>query len=167
MSAQDVIDGYNIRGLRKFLIAQLREAAFALWGPPGEFAQRRCMISGWPGPTGRAPKAQEATGQTLSDLTHKHSPISAGRGASCRFATRPALRSGRATHTQPKRSRYFRTQPFRRNTELGADRFERAACRLRASPMAELAGENVQRLGTFASPFGERTDPNSGIGGTH
>ena len=33
-----------------------------------------------------------------------------GKGASCRFATRPALRLGRAT--QLKRSRYFRTQPW-------------------------------------------------------
>ena len=53
MSAQDVIDGYKLGvghasglpsgGLKMILLAQLREAAFYLWGPPGDFAQRRCM----------------------------------------------------------------------------------------------------------------------------
>src|SRR5438874_2532107 len=66
------------------------------------------IVDGWPGPMGRAPKAQEAAAQSHSGLARPHLPTNAGRGASCRFATRPALRLGRAT--QSKRSRYFRTQ---------------------------------------------------------
>ena len=44
MSASEIIDGYKIGGLRKILGAQLREAAFSLWGAPGEFAKRRCLV---------------------------------------------------------------------------------------------------------------------------
>ena len=43
LSAIDVVDGFKIRGLRKLLIGQLREAALSLWDAPGEFAKRRCM----------------------------------------------------------------------------------------------------------------------------
>jgi len=38
LSAQEVIDGYKLRGLKKILTARLKEAAFALWGKPGYFA---------------------------------------------------------------------------------------------------------------------------------
>ena len=42
ISAGDLIDGFKIRGLRTYLIGQLREAASRLWGCPGDFAVRRC-----------------------------------------------------------------------------------------------------------------------------
>ena len=42
ISAGELIDGFKIRGLRKFLVGQLREAASRLWGCPGDFAVRRC-----------------------------------------------------------------------------------------------------------------------------
>src|SRR5205814_623821 len=53
MSAADVIDGYKLGGLKKILIAQLRQAAFGLWGVAGDFAQRRCMVGGVGGPDSR------------------------------------------------------------------------------------------------------------------
>ena len=43
ISAAELLDGFKIRNLKKYLTAQLRMAADRLWGSPGEFAQRRCM----------------------------------------------------------------------------------------------------------------------------
>lgn len=42
ISAGELVDGFKIRGVRKFLVGQLREAASRLWGCPGDFAVRRC-----------------------------------------------------------------------------------------------------------------------------
>jgi len=42
VSAGELLDGFKIRGLRKLLIAHLRDAAARLWGRPGDFAVRRC-----------------------------------------------------------------------------------------------------------------------------
>ena len=49
VSAGELVDGFKIRGLRKYLIGHLREAASRLWGAPGDFAVRRCETSP-PGP---------------------------------------------------------------------------------------------------------------------
>jgi len=43
LQAQEVIDGYKLRGLKQVLLAQLREAARALWDRPGQFAYKLCM----------------------------------------------------------------------------------------------------------------------------
>ena len=50
ISAGELVDGFKIRGLRRILVGQLREAAARLWGMPGDFAVRRCGESSPPGP---------------------------------------------------------------------------------------------------------------------
>ena len=46
ISAGELLDGFKIRGLRKYLMGQMREAAYRLWGRPGYFAQVRCLFTG-------------------------------------------------------------------------------------------------------------------------
>ena len=43
LSAQELIDGFNIGRLRHALLEKCREAARALWGVPGEYAKSRCL----------------------------------------------------------------------------------------------------------------------------
>jgi hypothetical protein len=38
LTAQELVDGFKVRGLRKHLTVRLREAAERLWGLPGSFA---------------------------------------------------------------------------------------------------------------------------------
>ena len=123
MSAGEIIGGYKIGGLRQILAAQLREAAFGLWGPPGEFAKRRCMVGG---PVSRVDdgvprhEAQRSVAPARGTILEK-----AGASGARGHAT--ALRSvawhpgkgdianraqSRRELSPPKRSRYFRTQPW-------------------------------------------------------
>jgi hypothetical protein len=51
VSAAELLDGFKIRGLKKYLMAQLRDAAMRLWERPGEFAKRRCMKPHPPAPS--------------------------------------------------------------------------------------------------------------------
>src|SRR5439155_3339331 len=44
MSAGEVVDGHKMRGLKRILMGQLREAARELWGSPGSFALMRCSL---------------------------------------------------------------------------------------------------------------------------
>ena len=45
LSAGEIMDGFKIAGLKKFLVGQLREAACRLWGVPGSFATFRCHFA--------------------------------------------------------------------------------------------------------------------------
>jgi len=45
LSAGEIVDGFKIAGLKKFLVGQLREAACRLWGVPGSFAVYRCHFA--------------------------------------------------------------------------------------------------------------------------
>jgi len=42
LSAQEVIDGFRLRGLKNVLLARMREAARQMWGAPGYFAAFKC-----------------------------------------------------------------------------------------------------------------------------
>jgi hypothetical protein len=42
LSAQEMIDGFRLRGFKKILTVRMREAARELWGAPGYFAAFKC-----------------------------------------------------------------------------------------------------------------------------
>ena len=91
ISARELLNGWKIRGLKSVLMGQLKEAAFRLWGAPGEMAYRRCMAD-QPHPPAPSPFHREGEkGACLRD----------SRDAGDALGSR-ALR---------KRSRYFRTRP--------------------------------------------------------
>jgi len=92
ISASELLDGFKIRNLKKFLVAQLRLAAERLWDSPGEFAKRRCM---------RVPDSGMAGRGALWDA---RSPYSRGAANGGRFA------HGAGGTPAVHKRRYFRTR---------------------------------------------------------
>ena len=71
VSARELIDGFKIRGLRKYLIGQLRDAASRIWGCPGDFAVRRTSP---PGPLpGSQRGGERKAGGTPAPLNRRRS----------------------------------------------------------------------------------------------
>ena len=100
LSAGAIVDGIKVRGLKDFLIGQLREAARKLWGTPGSFAEVRCMLPRSAG----VPPAVVAASSPPHPRCRRDAGDTAGR--------MPALQ---------KRSRYFRTRAEEFFAVLGGD----------------------------------------------
>jgi len=129
ISAGELLDGFKIRGLRRILVGQLREAASRIWGMPGDFAVRRVGI----GQTNDPP---------LSPLM---------KGGKTAGALRAVAGGTAAPHK--RRSRYFRTSA---SEFLGRESWEEEGLRVSEllGALDSLREENDWRIQAFAVRLG-------------
>ena len=106
LSAGELLDGFKIRGLKKYLIGQLGEAARRLWGLPGSFAVQRCHFAGNDEPHPRPLPVSQGGENGLAGALHA-SNWAGGTPAPHKRALRAGAGGTTALH---KRSRYFRTR---------------------------------------------------------
>ena len=147
ITAGELLDGFKIRGLRKFLTGQLREAASRMWGDPGSFAARRCLCEADDAPAGRSGAPGKKVVARRASFFAGGTPAPHSRGGFAAGGT-PALHK--------KRSRYFRT---RASEFLGLEDWEEE--RLRVSELLgsldALREENDFRIAAFAMRLGFET----------
>ncbi len=113
LSAQDVIDGYKLGGLKKLLMGQLREAAFGLWGGPGDFARRRCIIQGSASYVDESVPHHAAQRSGVPRRPKRTQHATALRSVAWHTTTGDIANctQGLSGRQAPKRSKYFRTRP--------------------------------------------------------
>jgi hypothetical protein len=120
LTAQELVDGFKVRGLRKHLVARFREAAERMWGIPGALAAWK-----WEGFRKPSLKLGAETGGGRDGSRVSGSGFRERHG-------QPTANGGCPWHTA-KRSRYFRMRP---EEYAGEERYEE-----RERRTAELARE--------------------------
>jgi AraC-like DNA-binding protein len=140
VSAAELLDGFKIRGLKKYLVAQLRDAAMRLWERPGEFAKRRCMS-----PHPPAPSPFHGEGEN----DPPRSPLI--KGGKTAAALRAPGKMGASRDA--KRSKYFRTQAWE---FFGLEEFEEEQLRVEEllGMLDRVREENDFRMEAFATLLG-------------
>jgi len=142
ISAGELLDGFKIRGLRRILVGQLREAASRIWGRPGDFAVRRCGM----GQTNDPPLSPLMKGgKTAAALR----AFAGGTPAPHRFG-------GGTAAPHKRRSRYFRTSA---SEFLGRESWEEEGLRVSEllGALDSLREENDWRIQAFAVRLGFET----------